>query len=580
MQAHLSVEDIAENRFQFVALDDDPMPEIAPTSVSFDPVFYQTLEAIETSFDKVSEAISALPVGHVSHTNNPHGLRKVVTLLQKVDGDCTTMLNSILDSHPDAHLEDATRNKLVGCKFKFTSILLRYYDSRLKMVYKFYVQERRALVTKSKQFVLSDELVKIIMKITFCSYLTMEPTVKTYIDSRTASSFPCVVESGMALYSQPILEYSLVLLMNAQLVFGRKLVSLIYNEELIGYFELLVYRLSRFYSLDASMYENDQVNWRVEIPGTPKQRPDDVRYVLAQEFIAVITPWFRGVSLKFSKMRGLVDKDHCYSRRELYFVANPRNAFGDGIPRTRCIKILDTTHNRCKEWFSDKAIVMLCTTKSDSVANQFFESCLAPGEREVYKMEKPTESNSATAILVAYRQASAYTDMQNACSRSIKSIFDAELNKEPESQLLQLALSEVLDLYMRSIIRGSWHTFRFFESEIGDRYTELTMIALRPVLVQLFNHFQLLYKGRLYLYNSLKDSLVAWLMIMREDFDHIIDSDIRGSSVKIMFDEMIPPEQDMDDDWDSDTEAEDADKARAGVDMSDTSRSTVEFPDE
>jgi hypothetical protein len=111
-----------------------------------------------------------------------------------------------------------------------------------------------------------------------------------------------------------------------------------------------------------------------------------------------------------------------------------------------------------------------------------------------------------------------YASIIADAERSPLNVIENDLSAEPgtiESQLLQLALVEISALEFAK----AWKNFDWFECCTLSRDLEASIEYLsidqsRPHIVQIFHHFQLVWRGRVAYINSYIEALCIWFGLM------------------------------------------------------------------
>lgn len=172
-------------------------------------------------------------------------------------------------------------------------------------------------------------------------------------------------------------------------------------------------------------------------------------------------------------------------------------------------------------WFLRKAKNMTSRQTSKSVRERTLESNLMAGEIEMYRFEFPRDDDGVMAILSRNR-GEAFQKIVDSASRSVADIIEKDLPKinpgSPEPFLLQYALLEITEQTMKHTCEGaSVFDHASLERDMDVQYEDLRRTD-RPRMIQLFNHWQLLYKKQTIAYNSYLRALAAFVYYTYRDF--------------------------------------------------------------
>lgn len=190
-----------------------------------------------------------------------------------------------------------------------------------------------------------------------------------------------------------------------------------------------------------------------------------------------------------------------------------------------------------RKWFVERAGRCITRLASDWLRDRYVESCLWPAEREFYKIENPKDSTATTiSVLKRYRDPSTadtgdgdrsiikarrgvqYAGIIEDAQRSQAEIIERELSAEPcavESRLLQLALVEMTSMdAIKHWKMTDWFEYCTLARDLDTQYESFSYDQERPRIVQIFHHFQLVWKRRVVWLNSYVEALVYWYEIM------------------------------------------------------------------
>jgi hypothetical protein len=173
---------------------------------------------------------------------------------------------------------------------------------------------------------------------------------------------------------------------------------------------------------------------------------------------------------------------------------------------------------RIRQWLAAAEKDSGSNESSRYVIANFCTWALRPGEIEVYRIDNSNRSIAPRELLRALRGRT----INEALSRShvrlgtlLGEAARADDGTTPEPLLYQLAMVDYCTTwYYVNVARLPFHDY--VVTELGDlerRYAQL-MNSDEPVLVRVFHHFQLLFRGTLYRYDSYVRAFAAWLELM------------------------------------------------------------------
>lgn len=179
---------------------------------------------------------------------------------------------------------------------------------------------------------------------------------------------------------------------------------------------------------------------------------------------------------------------------------------------------------------------------SPSLATHLVQAHVQPGARELYQMrqhggadvsDKTIVGDELADTIVADLQRRARFTPAVCLSEQMPADDGAENDngaEHDESLELQLCAHDVLNMATTMYAGCAWARYyaRFEQTMVADDVQREAM--LRPMLVHLFNRWQLMYERRVYFFNSFIDSLWFWLLLLRRIPDeHVLDADYRAA---------------------------------------------------
>lgn len=155
---------------------------------------------------------------------------------------------------------------------------------------------------------------------------------------------------------------------------------------------------------------------------------------------------------------------------------------------------------------------------SPSLKAYYIRAHMRPGDRELDRLLHPTVTTSDAGIVAASlgdtRMADINRCLQTSPSAAIRAELDTPEPAQPESLVLGFCLYDFLEMISQDVPGCSWARF-YARPELDLDTDEVQRTSLDvPLVVQVFNHWQLAHGGSLFWYNSAVAAIVEWLRLL------------------------------------------------------------------
>ena len=201
---------------------------------------------------------------------------------------------------------------------------------------------------------------------------------------------------------------------------------------------------------------------------------------------------------------------------------------------------LNSDHSRLSaDWLEPvvESLLTLCAANtyvdmSPSMRECFMLMHMRPGDRELFRLVNPSSSSSDVGIVSTSLKDARIKDINvQSLLSPIEGVqnflkgLQRPLTLESVSRDLYarepvwfgLCLHDLLDMSTQDAPGNSWAQFysRRARDVKADAREARFAADQRPILVQLFNHWQLMYRGRVYWFNSALMAYTAWYKLRR-----------------------------------------------------------------
>lgn len=336
----------------------------------------------------------------------------------------------------------------------------------------------------------------------------------------------------------PVIDYSMGELMTAISLTRHAFTDRVYNPELLDYCQLLEICASRFIHMNGTIGMFDMSQMRVQEPMAEDQHgpeAEQVLYSAAPEFLDVMWPSFLGMQRDMIFKRTMIEFSIDEDRLNMAQVKHDAELLRYFVlDQCRSFKFSDTspTLKRC-------------------LMNMY----LRPGERELSMLVEPGGNKSDAGLVSASLGSARVINIQAnsmyppvagirlyylpSGGGAMSSSADAaaapnvmQLMKDTASDpasdgqwppleryeplAFGFCMQDFLKMSTDSAPGASWsQLYSRCEADIEADMNEVQNTSKRyPMVCQLFNAWQLVYRGRVYWFNSLTYSLCAWLRLL------------------------------------------------------------------
>lgn len=370
-------------------------------------------------------------------------------------------------------------------------------------------------------------------------------------------------------YKTPVLGYRMSQLAKALYQLAASWGTAPYSIKLVHYMELLRIRIGQMlnFSFSGMVHDIDALRVPVDVEAAkvdPVARPDS-EYQASPLLLETVAP------VMTEMMRCMVTYSaHVHaSDRELAQVRGKKN-----------FRFLIKNFGA---WINRNIQVMIPEGASEYMGKYLLEMNLRPGERQVYSREFPSGTNLTDVqfILGAYRKIE-FNYLSELKQKTFAQVIEKELPKQIrvtrpgrvgyESKHLVLCLVELIEMYTKAkyFMRINLLDFVIFEVDLEKRATDFRYVE-EPMMVQVFNYFQLYYKNKLYRFDSFILSFLAWLKVIEKDFQRCL----RGCNLSLWYSEILGlPEGDRTPFWEPPSLFGSDDEAESSSDEDTDSKST------
>ncbi len=366
-----------------------------------------------------------------------------------------------------------------------------------------------------------------------------------------------------------ISEWSTTVLLNHIYWLMTRFNELVYNPKLEMYCALLELRASRLLTCLGNSFHHNSDAYRSE--EIPYNNADNAvvnalkpRFRANRAFLQLCAFMFPAFWERFRLARLI----HLAPSLESLKLAAPYHS----SVRPSALEEQKRRANALRLWYRTRAISCTTLIPSDWIRKNYPEECVWPGERQLYALSHSSDAasvssgtNALTIIktnrttdvknanvnpLLLLSRDTHYNEIINQASTPTATVisreFDAQGNgPKRESLLLQLCLYEHMCNYIaeRYGSRFQWSRYCVMRRNLQESSAVLRNEAesAQPYVVQVFNHFELVYRGKLWQFDNYIDSVCAWFSIMESAQDYMVSStlSIKEFTEEIFFQERV-----------------------------------------
>ena len=366
-----------------------------------------------------------------------------------------------------------------------------------------------------------------------------------------------------------ISDWSVTVLLNHVYWMMTRFNDLVYTPKLETHCAFLELRAARLLTcLGNSFHHNSEAYRREEVPADPRNNAVTnalmPRFRANGAFLQLCAFTFSAFWERFRLARLI----HFAPSLESMGLAAPYNS----SERRSSVEEQQRRARELRKWYRNRALACTTLIPSDWIRKNYPEECVWPGERQLYALSHSSDAasiSSATNALTIIKT-NRTTDVKNAAvnpllllSREthyneiiaqastptptvISSAFDALGNgPQRESLILSLCLYE----HMCNCISERYGSrFQWSRFCIMRRNLQMSSAVLRstaedtmPYVVQAFNHFGLVYRGKMWQFDNYIESVCAWFSILEHAHNYMISPtlSIREFAEEIFFQERV-----------------------------------------
>lgn len=382
---------------------------------------------------------------------------------------------------------------------------------------------------------LFDNIMSCIFTLDMVEFYSMSPEDRKMHEKFIADSDAYLVMNNVAVasdvssvtdYKTPVLRYRMSQFVAAVYQLAASWTTLTYSKNLIYYLELLRIRMGQFINLSYGGKVHDVEALRAgEAPSIKKP---DGEYQSSVHLVHIVAPVIADIM-----------------KRTVNF-ASHKMATEDQMRQLKGKRNTKVLIKKFNEWIGKKIKDMIPEGGSEILGRHLLEMNLRPGERAVYSREFPSGSNLTDVqfIMGRYRR-NEFNYLSELKQKTFAQVIEKELPKQikvklgtcgHESPQLVLCLFELIEMYTKAAYFGRIDITNYiiFETQLESRASDFIYVE-EPMIVQVFNYFQVYYRRRLYRFDSFIVSFLMWLKIIERDFKRKVGvCDLSGWFMEIL----------------------------------------------
>jgi hypothetical protein len=186
---------------------------------------------------------------------------------------------------------------------------------------------------------------------------------------------------------------------------------------------------------------------------------------------------------------------------------------------------------RLRLWLLRRAEQTVYRDPSPSLLRLLVRAHMRPGDRELYRLQHPAVTTSDAGIVAASLGDTRMSDINRRAGLSPSACIRAQLPAAPPTESLELGLCihDFLGMVTQGIPGGAWAEY-YSQTELeldADRMQRLTIDY--PMVVQVFNHWQLADNGVLSWYNCAVAAIAEWLRCLDMRGEHSLSPEWRAA---------------------------------------------------
>lgn len=311
------------------------------------------------------------------------------------------------------------------------------------------------------------------------------------------ASLPPTIVSAALRSARPIEEFSLAELMETLQTLRTAFVELPFSEDLVDLVEMLEVCAARMVFETATADILDLEPPLVRHCGVD---PSDDEFAITGETLRMLWPSFVGFHRRLIETRCLVGEN----------VDSPPPRHADRLRRARA-------------WFIERAASDTCREASVTLRRAFVTMHMRPGDRELHRLQFPQVTTSDAGVVARSLGDTRMSDVNKRAGLSpavcVREQLSPDGGAETESLELGVCLYDILETWTQGAPGCSWaHHYARVEVLMDVDEVQRTSRDY-PLVVQLFNAWQVVFRDRVYWHNSAVASVVHWLEMMESARD-------------------------------------------------------------
>lgn len=390
------------------------------------------------------------------------------------------------DSAPSEPWRSLTSQNWLDAQERVRLVLLNHYET-LKIHYANYAGMLRGEV--ARDYRASELAYTLCARIEMCSYACRTVEQKSLMCRALATDVEVARRLELAMSeTEPVLAYRCSTALAAMRRFATRCSFVSYEPELERYWELLEHRLQRLMLYASTEIDHDMPSMRTA-PKRSEGRTVEL-YAANPLYITTLTVTSCALHRKF-----------LYSRYLPWRAPVPYEGEKQMAEAVRA-------------WLARRGSASATSCTADSVRDRTVASSIAPGEREMYRIDNPREDDSDLSILSKNRGDS-FKHVIDATEASVDVIISLGLRETQspdslESFPFQYAVLDLCEQACRTMCCGmEWFEHASLEADLELQLEDLRRTD-RPRVTQVFNHWQLCFRKETFAYNSIVRALAAF----------------------------------------------------------------------
>lgn len=174
---------------------------------------------------------------------------------------------------------------------------------------------------------------------------------------------------------------------------------------------------------------------------------------------------------------------------------------------------------RLCDWVDQKSREVVYNDASPSLKRFYVRMHLRPGDREIHQMQKPGVTTSEAGVVADTLADTRMAQINPRTNLSPSAGISEHLPRwsyanQPEPMELGFCLYDFFEMVTQGMPGCSWNK-HYARPELALEMEEVQRATRdRPMVVQLFTHWQVVFANRIYWFNSAVASITFWLHLM------------------------------------------------------------------